>query len=468
MIGLNEDPSQPRYLYTRRVDYVSGACLMMPSELARALKGFSEEYLPCYCEDSDLCLRIQDAGYNVYVNPAATIVHHLSKTIAASDSNFKLRSVTKSLSMLRRKWLPHFENKRAKIITFYLPQYHPFPENDKWWGEGFTEWSNVTTAHPNFIGHYQPRLPADLGFYDLRVPEVMQKQAELAKRYGVGGFCFYYYWFGGKRLLALPLEQMLASGKPDMPFCLCWANESWTRRWDGQENEVLMAQSHSQLDDVNVINDLMRYFRDKRYIRIDDRPLLLVYRVNLFPDFLETTKIWRGICREQGIGDIYIAMVESFDLVHRGINPIEYGCDAAVEFPPQGLAEQKVPSGELVNPEFVGHVADYRDLAVRYATREQPTYTRFMGAMPGWDNTARRQNNSFCFENGSPGAFQAWLEEALEQTRLQNYGDERLVFVNAWNEWAEGAYLEPDRVFCHAFLEAVKNALESSELLRKD
>lgn len=469
MVGLNEDPLQARFSYARRVDYVSGACLILPTPLAKQLGGFSEDYLPCYCEDSDLCLRIQEAGYFVYCNPAATIVHHLSKTTGVVDPGFKLRCISKNLVTLQSKWMSRLDRAVIpRVIAFYLPQFHPFAENDKWWGRGFTEWTNVTKAQPNFVGHYQPRLPADLGYYDLRLSEVMLQQAELARRYGIQGFCFYYYWFGGKRLLDRPIEQMLETGKPDFPFCLCWANENWTRRWDGQEQEVLMAQSHSPDDDKAVILDLMRFFRDERYIRIDDRPLILVYRVSLFPSFAETAARWRSICREQGVGEIYIAMVESFDLVHSNIHPKEFGCDAAVEFPPQGLAEQMQPSGEIINPDFSGSVADYRDLAVRYATREIPAYTRFMGVMPGWDNTARRQSNSFCFEYATPGAFQAWLEETIEQTRVQHYGDERLVFVNAWNEWAEGAYLEPDRRFGHSYLEAVRNALDAATLLRKD
>ena len=227
-----------------------------------------------------------------------------------------------------------------------------------------------------------------------------------------------------------------------------------------------MAQAHSETDDENVIRDLIRFFRDHRYIRVDGRPLLLVYRVLLFPDFAATAKRWRRICRDEGVGEIYIVMVESFELVHKGAKPDVYGCDAAVEFPPQGLAEPKSPSGDIINPEFVGHVADYRDLAVRYATREMPDYKRFLGVMPGWDNTPRRQDNSFCFEHASPGAFQAWLEEAIDQTRRQYAGDERLVFVNAWNEWAEGAYLEPDRMFGHSYLQAVANALDATALLR--
>ena len=469
MVGLNDDPAKPRYNYVRQVDYISGACLMLPTELAKQLGGFSEEFLPCYCEDSDLCLRLREAGYDIYYNPASTVIHHLSKTTAAFDSEFKLQSIAANMVKLQKKWTDRLDASVVpKTIAFYLPQFHPFPENNLWWGEGFTEWTNVTKAQPNFVGHYQPRLPADLGFYDLRLIEVMEQQAALARRYGVHGFCFYYYWFGGKRLLERPIEQMLASGKPDMPFCLCWANENWSRRWDGQDSEILMAQSHSEEDDEAVILDLIRYFRDPRYISVDGRPMILVYRVTLFPDFAATAARWRKVCREQGIGEIYIAMVESMALVHANRHPGEFGCDAAVEFPPLEMADQKPPSGEIINPKFAGAVADYRDIAVRYAVRDFPGYTRFKGVMPGWDNTARRQNNSFCFEHATPGAFQAWLEETFEQTRQQHYGDERLVFINAWNEWAEGAYLEPDRRFGHSYLEALKNATEAARLLRRN
>ena len=243
-----------------------------------------------------------------------------------------------------------------RSIAFYLPQFHPFAENDRWWGKGFTEWSNVTRAQPNFAGHYQPHLPADLGFYDLRIAQVMEEQANLARRYGLGGFCFYYYWFAGKRLLELPIERMLDSGKPDFPFCLCWANENWTRRWDGQNDQVLMAQSHSEQDDEAVILDLIRFFRSPNYIRIDGRPLLVVYRVTLFPDFARTAALWREVCRREGIGEIYLSMVESFELIHDNFHPSKYGCDASVEFPPQQLADPIEPSGAIVNPDFKGGV----------------------------------------------------------------------------------------------------------------
>lgn len=467
MVGLNEDPNQLRFNYPRRVDYCSGACLMLPAELLKSLGGFSDEFAPSYCEDVDLCMKLHEKGYYVYVNPASKVIHHLSKTMNTVHDDFKLTCIAKNLVTLFNKWQNLIDDmNNIRFIAFYLPQFHPIPENDRWWGKGFTEWRNVSKARPNFIGHYQPRFPAELGYYDLRVEEILIQQAELAKRYGVFGFCYYYYWFGGKRLLEMPIEKMLENGRPDMPFCLCWANENWTRRWDGQEHEILISQAHSDTDDEAVILDLIRYFHDPRYIRIDNRPLILVYRVSLLPDFSATAHRWRQICRNEGIGEIYIAMVESFELVHAEFHPQQFGCDASVEFPPQGLADPTKPSGKVINNEFQGSVADYRDLAVCFATRELPAYKRFKCVMPGWDNTPRRQNNSFCFENSTPGAFQAWVEEVIEQTRGQYFGDERIVFINAWNEWAEGAYLEPDQRFGHTYLEALKNAIDAERFLR--
>ncbi len=466
MIGLNSLPETAAYTYDRDVDYCSGACLLMRREDFSMLGGFDDLLAPAYCEDSDLCMQLRQAGKRIVFCASAVVVHHLSVTSNALPSEYKLNCISRNLETFAEKWREQLDDMdKVRTIAFYLPQFHPFPENDMWWGEGFTEWTNVTKARPNYVGHDQPRVPADLGYYDLRLPEVMKKQAELASRYGVGGFCFYYYWFAGHRLLERPIEQMLASGEPDFPFCLCWANENWTRRWDGQEHDVLMAQNHSDEDDLAAIEDLARYFRSPNYIRINGKPLLLVYRVTLFPDFARTSSLWRKYCRENGIGEIYLTQVESFELVSAGIRPEDLGCDAAVEFPPQGMAEPRAPSGEIINQNFAGAVADYRDLAVRYATRDLPAYKRFMGVMPGWDNTARRQNNSYSFEHSSPGAFQAWLETSIQRTRQQYSGDEQIVFINAWNEWAEGAYLEPDKRFGHSFLQAHLNALETEHLV---
>jgi len=467
MIGLNGDPDAPQFGYTRDVDYCSGACLLVKVVDFEALGGFDTRYAPAYCEDSDLCMRLRESGKRIVYCAESTVIHHLSVTSDAMKSDYKLSCIAANVEQFTQRWQADLDRlDDVRTIAFYLPQFHPIPENDQWWGPGFTEWTNVSKATPNFVGHYQPRMPTELGYYDLRLTEVMEQQAELARRYGIGGFCFYYYWFAGKRLLERPIEQMLATGRPDFPFCLCWANENWTRRWDGNERDVLMAQHHSDEDDEAVIQDLMRYFRSENYIRINGRPLILVYRITLFPDFARTASLWRQACRDAGIGEIYIAQVESFELATAGIKPSDMGCDAAVEFPPQGMADPKQLTSPVLNPDFNGVVADYRELAVRYATRDFPAYKRFMGTMPGWDNTARRQNNSYCFENATPGAFQAWLETSIARTKQQYSGDERLVFINAWNEWAEGAYLEPDRRFGHSFLQAHANAKEAGLLVR--
>lgn len=466
MIGLNDDPERPQYNFARTVDYCSGACLLIDGTLFRQLGGFDDRYAPAYFEDADLCMRVTESGRKIAYRPAAVVIHHLSKSSDARGSEFKLKCIARNLQKFTERWQPVVDRgSSVRTIAFYLPQFHPIPENDHWWGKGFTEWRNVAKAVPNFAGHYQPRQPADLGHYDLRVAGIMEEQAALARRYGIHGFCFYYYWFAGHRLLEMPVERMLQTGQPKFPYCLCWANENWTRRWDGMDQEILIGQQHSEEDDRAVILDLIRHFRGENYIRVNGRPLLLVYRVGLFPDFARTAAQWREICRKEGVGEIHLAMVESFEMVSSGVSPEQYGCDASVEFPPLGMAEVKPPSGPIVNPEFCGATADYRDLAARFATREQPAYKRFRCVMPGWDNTARRQHSGFCFEHATPGAFQAWMEAAVEQTMRCYSGDERVIFVNAWNEWAEGAYLEPDRRFGHTYLEAIRNGMDAGKFL---
>jgi GT2 family glycosyltransferase/SAM-dependent methyltransferase len=467
MIGLNDAPDAPRWSYRRDVDYVSGVCMMLDRALFESLGGFADDLAPAYCEDLDLCLRIRARGLRVLYTPDAEISHHLSKTSNSVGNAYKNRLIARNMQHLAdRKQVALDAIDDLRVIAFYLPQFHPVPENDLWWGPGFTDWTNVAKAKPNYVGHYQPRLPADLGYYDLRVEDVMDKQWDLAARYGVDGFCYYYYWFHGHRLLDGPLDRLLLPDSEAHPFCLCWANENWTRKWDGQDKEVLIAQRHSAEDDLAVIRDLMRYMRHAAYIKIRGRPLLLVYRTDLFPDFKTTAQNWREECRKLGLGEIYLAFVESFGFADANASPAAYGCDASVEFPAHNMPDICGPSGPLLNLAFEGRVADYETTAVRYATRRHPGFTRFRTVMPGWDNTARRPNNSFCLDNATPGAFQAWTEAVIAEAKCDLQGDARLVFVNAWNEWAEGAYLEPDRRFGHSFLEAIRNARDAGHLLR--
>ncbi len=346
----------------------------------------------------------------------------------------------------------------VKVIAFYLPQFHPIPENDVWWGAGFTEWTQVSKAVPQFIGHYQPHLPGELGFYDLRLVEVQKRQIELARKYGIYGFCYHYYWFGGKRLLERPLKQFLEDSDLDLPFCLCWANESWTRQWDGLENEILVAQTHSPEDDLAFLRSIEPALRDKRYIRINGRPLLIIYRPSLMPDPGATAQRWRDYCQKSGIDDLYLAAVQAFDT-----DDPPAGFDAAVEFPPHKLAKGAPLLNsrlEIVNPAYQGAVVDYLHLVESAEAVAPPRFTLFRGVCPSWDNEPRRPGRGYTLMNSSPALYKRWLTQACLLTAHNPDPDKRIVFINAWNEWGEGAHIEPDRKFGYAYLQATANTLK--------
>lgn len=356
--------------------------------------------------------------------------------------------------------------KAVRVICFYLPQFHPIPENDAWWGNGFTEWSNVRPAIPQFEGHYQPHVPDNhIGYYNLLDRDVQAKQIELAKQYGIEGFCFYLYWFSGKRLLEQPIDNYLNDPSLDLPFCVCWANENWSRRWDGLEDDLLMVQHYSVEDDLNFISNIAKYLRDPRYIRVDGKPLLLIYRPNLFPDMKATSKRWRDWCLANGYGEIYLAYPQSFECV----DPEIYGFDAAVEFPPNNSSPPNITAGvKPVVENFRSTVYDWRVFIDRSERYLDPGYKLFRGVCPSWDNTARKKNKGTVFHNSCPKLFTRWLTNAFTDTltRFDN-PDERIVFINAWNEWAEGAHLEPDQRYGYAWLQAVKDAQKSASMRRK-
>lgn len=355
----------------------------------------------------------------------------------------------------------------AKAIAFYLPQYHPILENDAWWGKGFTEWTNVTKAKPLFKGHYQPHLPADLGFYDLRLPEVRQAQADLARAYGIYGFCYYHYWFNGKRLLERPFNEVLASGKPDFPFCLCWANENWTRRWDGLDAEVLTEQIYSDEDDLQHIRWLTQAFQDPRYIRVQGKPLFLVYRASQLPNPSKTAAIWRQEAHRLGIGDLFLCRVESFHTEHT--DPALIGFDAAVEFQPDwtqlGVPLQTGRKWNLARKLNLteqayayNRIYDYTTLSKQMLAKSSPPYIRFPCVTPSWDNTARRKQGATILQNSSPEAYEHWLSSVLKRSLL-NQSQEPIIFINAWNEWAEGNHLEPCQQWGCSYLEATYRVL---------
>jgi lipopolysaccharide biosynthesis protein len=342
------------------------------------------------------------------------------------------------------------EPSQPKLIAFYLTQYHPIPENDDWWGKGFTEWTNVTKATPLFDGHYQPRLPADMGFYDLRVCETRREQISLAKKYGIDGFCYHYYWFSGKRLLEQPLEDMLSDSESDMPFCLCWANENWTRRWDAAEHEVLIRQHYLPEDDLGFIRSLMPYLSDGRYILADEKPLLIVYRPQHLPDPQKTLEIWRDYCHEQGLGEIHVAAA----LTHGNLDYAQFGFDSGVEFPPHNLmCKNHADSIQFTKP-FRGFIGEYQEIANLYLQREYPHQDIYRGVFPAWDNTPRTGDRGMIVLGSSPENYRKWLSQAIHLTRQDFPAKERFVFINAWNEWAEGCYLEPDRAHGKRYLEA--------------
>jgi lipopolysaccharide biosynthesis protein len=353
-----------------------------------------------------------------------------------------------------------------RLIAFYLPQYHPIPENDRWWGRGFTEWTNVTRTHPIFPSHYQPHLPSDLGFYDLRVPEVRSLQAQLASQHGIYGFCYYHYWFQGSRLLERPFDEVLASGEPEFSFCLCWANEDWTRRWDGREGEVLMPQQYSHDDDRRHIRALLRAFEDPRYIRVADRPVFLVYHTARLPNPRATADIWREEARCHGFADLYLIKVENH--LEVGIPPREFGFDAAAEFQPawRDLGTPLNRSRFRKLTARVGVESDvyqrhdiyrYEDVVNRMLARPSPEYTLFPCVLPMFDNVSRRQEGAVIFDGSTPELYESWLRNVLNRFQPPT-PDENLVFINAWNEWAEGNHLEPDQRWGRRYLEATLRA----------
>lgn len=361
-----------------------------------------------------------------------------------------------------------------KIIAFYLPQFHQIPENDKWWGEGFTEWTNVRKAKPLFKGHYQPREPLKDNYYNILNIEVQKWQAEIAKKYGIYGFCYYHYWFNGKLLLEKPLEQILNSEKPNFPFCLSWANEPWTRRWDGREKDILMPQSYGDKEDWgNHFKYLLKFFLDKRYITIDGKPIFIIYRTSNISNCDQIMEYWERRSIENGLKGIYfIETLNSFQDIpyckkSKGVIEFEplYTTSHDLSFYFRAKRKLRRILNKLSrNKYFYLSILDYNYVWLRILNRKHNIKNDkqvFPGAFVDWDNIPRRGEKGIMFKGVCPDKFEKYLSKQIKRAKEIYNCD--FIFLNAWNEWAEGAYLEPDKKYGYKYLRAVKNALDSEK-----
>jgi lipopolysaccharide biosynthesis protein len=366
--------------------------------------------------------------------------------------------------------------KGFRTIAMYLPQYHPIPENDRWWGEGFTDWTNVRRAKGRFRGHHQPHVPIDLGYYDLRDPKARSAQAALAERYGIDAFCYYHYWFNGKLLLERPLNEVLRSGEPRLPFCLCWANENWTRAWDGLDRQILIGQKYTAEDADAHIDWFLRVFEDDRYLRINGAPLLLIYRPDHVPNAAGMLSSWRRAARKAGHAGLELCAVKNGFVNLTDEELIGQGYDSILDFQPNRNDFPRSPDLSSVAYEYARKVLPerlyqplklsvsatkrirYSDLAERLIARQWPSrYIKYPCVFPSWDNTPRRRTPTV-IQNDDPRVYERWLKASVESVKRYP-PNKQLVFINAWNEWAEGCHLEPDERFGYAFLEATLRAV---------
>lgn len=357
-------------------------------------------------------------------------------------------------------------SKNIKPIAIYLPQFHPIEENNNWWGKGFTEWTNVVKSKPRYKGHYQPHLPADLGFYDLRLEEVRIQQAQLAQEHGIHGFCYYHYWFNGKRILERPFEEVFKSKKPNFPFMLCWANENWTGTWDGGNNKVLLKQEYSEEDDLNHIKHLIPYFKDERYIKVKGKPVFIIYRPKLFPNLKNTIKIWRDEVKNAGFPDIYLGFSQNSEYQKE---PKVMGFDFAFNFQPnftfQALKHKNSIFKRIINKlrkkinknGIKLRVFDYEEYS-KFEMNKDFKKNVFPGITPMWDNSARKEN-AFILDNSTPENYGVWLKYIFNNYPWSNKED-NFLFINAWNEWAEGNHLEPCKKWGLEYLKITKEVLK--------
>ena len=353
-----------------------------------------------------------------------------------------------------------------RLIAFYLPQFHPISENDMWWGKGFTEWTNVAKARPLFPGHHQPLVPADLGLYDLRLAETREAQARLASQYGIEAFCYYHYWFAGRRILERPFDEVLASSRPDFPFCLCWANQSWTGIWHGAPNKVLIEQTYPGADDHRRHFDfLVQAFRDRRYVRVEGKPLFVVYNPDELPEPIAATRLWRELALQAGLPGLFLVAEHPAP----EWDPAKSGFDAAVtvRLPPRRATLDSWATWKNPMRKLRYRAADWRRLPTIHRYEDAIEHMipgrvagieSFPCVIPNWDNTPRSASNGMVLQGSTPEIFRRHLRRAIQRV-AEAPKERRLVFVKSWNEWAEGNHLEPDQRYGRGYLEVIRHEL---------
>ena len=376
---------------------------------------------------------------------------------------------------------------RARVIAYYLPQYHPVPENDKFWGKGFTEWTNVAKAKPLFRGHYQPQIPADLGFYDLRLSEVREAQADLAREAGIEGFCYWHYWFGnGKKVLDMPFNEVLKSGRPDFPFCLGWANHSWTTKtWEKGKSFTSETMIFEQLypgdeDYTAHFYDVLPAFRDHRYITVEGKPLFVIFDPDAFKDATHFMKLWNELAKKNGLKGVYfvgrcdalpemsLKSIRKIDqltkpryenMLKRGYDGINSVTLKYAEFKATGVLHKAVHS--FMRKYFGGWVLDkykYGDIMKHFITPEDYMDRIYPQLIPRRDRSPRSGRKAMIYYNSTPGLFEIAAENAVKCVEKRDM-DHRLIFLNAWNEWGEGAYMEPDIRYGKKYIETLRKVL---------
>ncbi len=372
-------------------------------------------------------------------------------------------------------------NPSARLIAFYLPQFFPIPENDEWWGPGFTEWTNVAKALPLFKGHWQPHVPADLGFYDLRVPETRAAQAAMARDCGVEGFCYWHYWFGeGRRILERPFHEVLASGQPDFPFCLAWANQSWTGIWHGNPRTTLIEQKYpGPEDEAAHFAWALPAFRDPRHLHVDGKPIFVVFAPHDLPNTTSFIAHWRLLAERAGLPGLYFVAISNIyrQGADRYRDAIYEPFDAVTPLTPQDYLEtvakdyrqtvrqriERLTLKKIVTRLKGGLNASPKRIAyadvVRHALEDLPDEPRFLpSVLPNWDNTPRSGARGVVYEGATPALFEQYLRKAVDKV-ANRPPSTAIVFLKAWNEWAEGNYVEPDLKYGHAYLDAVRNVM---------